>query len=185
MRIHIPKNERGVVRIFAIDLDDSAQAEFTTRNTDEGRDLWPLRDALGVADIQPRHVEVFPVADLADIGVAGYLAEGYAIAPEDIENVRPALEALTGLVILVWSPAFGGVETELEPKPPLRLVATLQEPQPDIRFDDLPDQSAKASTGETPQKRKVSDAAMSGRIAMLALIVAFAVVGLMIWVGAQ
>ena len=185
MRIQIPKNERGVVRIFTIDLDDPAQKAFTTRNNTDGQDIWPLRDALGVADIQPRHIEIFPVADLGEIGVAGYLADGYAIAPEQLERIRPALDALKGLVVLVWSPAFGGVETELAPKPPLRLVATLQEPQPDIQFDALPDQSAKATSGASPQKRTVSDAAMSGRIAMLALIVAFAVVGLMIWVGAQ
>ena len=43
----------------------------------------------------------------------------------------------------------------------------------------------KSATGTLPQgRKKPSDAAMSGRIATYALLILFALVGLMIWIAA-
>ena len=181
---HVAKGERGIVRIFAIDLPEHELENFTTRvSGTNGQAHWPLQEALGVSFLDEDFIEQFPMEDLAELGLSGYLSEGYDIPKDALSKVSDALDAITGNVLLIWSEAFGGAETSLVPSSPLRHVATLQEPQSDIQFEPLPSKSAKREPGDEKKKPAVSDAAMSGRIALVALLVAFSVVGLMIWIG--
>jgi len=51
-----------------------------------------------------------------------------------------------------------------------------------VRFRPLPDEAAKAQVAGPAGKRR-SDAAMSGRAAMVALLVLFALVAVMVWIA--
>lgn len=180
-RIHIKSGEHGVVRLFAVDLPAEEIAAFTRRNG-----TWPLRDSLGAERLDPDKVEVFDVADLSGVGLAGYLEEGMGIAPEQIAPMRAQIDALRGAVLVLPSSAFGGTEQTLAPRAPLRLVARFSEEREPVSFDPLPDESAQPTAPAPPARpepKAASDAAMSGRVAMIALLVLAVLVAVMVWIA--
>lgn len=180
--IHIRASEQGVVRVFAVDLPADGIAAFTRRNGS-----WPLREALGAQHLDAGRIDVFDVADLDGVGLTGYLQEGAGIPADQIAPLRARLDGLSGTVLVVPTSAFGGTEQTLTPRAPLRLVATLTESRDPVTFRPLPDQSARATEPEppaAPARKAPSDAAMSGRVAMIALVVLGLLVGLMVWIAA-
>lgn len=174
-RIHIKPTEHGVVRVFDVDLPPEQIKPFNRRNG-----TWPLQDALGAGTLDPAHVDLIAVEDLDELGLAGYLSEGHGISADDLRDMRGRLAALSGHVLIVTSRAFGGEEQTLSPRAPLHLVATFTEDRPPVSFDPLPSQAARGVTGGKPPP---SDAAMSGRVASIALLVLFLLVALVVWVA--
>lgn len=179
--IHVKSGEQGVVRVLAVDLPPDGIAAFTRRN---GR--WPLREALGALYLDAGKIEVFDVADLGGLGLAGYLQEGAGIPADQIAPLRARLDALTGAVLVVPSSAFGGTDQVLTLRAPLRLIATLTEARDPVTFRPLPDESARPTPEPpaAPTRKAPSDAAMSGRVAMIALLVLALLVGVMVWIAA-
>lgn len=176
-RIEIKASEQGVVRLFDVDLGPDEAKAFNRRNGS-----WPLRDALGAETLEPNHVDLFQVGDLAEVGLAGYLAEGLGIAPEEVDKHRAAIDALDGTVMIVTSRAFGGTAQTLEPRAPLRLVGTFREDRAPVQFDPLPSDTAKGEVN-TAGRNRPSDASMSGRVAVVALLVLFLLVAVVIWLA--
>ena len=108
------------------------------------------------------------------------MEQGYGIAPDPVDAA--ALESLSETVILIMSRATDGKEVSLNFAPELRHVTTCGAPAKMSIPETKPTLSAEGLA--TPPAKKVpSDAAMSGRIAMIALLVLFALVGVMIWVA--
>lgn len=170
--MRVPPNERGVIRVFALSMTDKEARALKD-------DPEAIDAALG-ASVDAQHVEVFPVSDLEGVGLVGYLAEGNAVPPEQLSPDRAKLEKLGGWVMIVFSLAFGDRETVLKPAPALTLIGTYGEIRTDWRSTEtVKADSAKpySAPAETVKKRP-SDAAMSGRIAMIALLV----LGLLTWV---
>ena len=184
--ISIPANENGLVRLFALSMDD-AEAKALRANKSGSDGQRPLERVLGCEDMNHAHVEVFAVADLGDMALTDYLIEGAGVLPATLEVDRTKLASLDGWVLVVYSSAFDGHAQEASPSPQLTLIGTYAQDQTDWGPQiDLRTPSALPVTSDqdnvAPTKRP-SDAAMSGRIAMVALLVAFAVAGLMLWVG--
>ncbi len=182
--IVIPQGERGVVRVFALSLDaDAAKALRENMPPEDDERPTPIEAALGATGINPDFVEVFPLADVAEIGLVGYLAEGNGIDPQQLEPDRRKLAGLEGWVLLVYSAAFAGRGATLKPAPELSLVGTYSEPGVDWTDRiDLKSDSAKRSAA--PTRKPASDAAMSGRVAMIALLVMFLLTAVVIWIAA-
>lgn len=177
-RFEIKAHEHGVVRLFAVDLPAAEVDGFAT----PGADGWPLRDALGADTLDPDEIEVFPVSDLTGLGLPGYMIEGLGIAEADVAEDRARLDALKGHVAVVRSRAFGGVAQEITPRAPLRWIGTYVEERAPVQFSPLPDEAARGAA-PAPERRAPSQAAMSGRVAMLALLVIFALVAVMVWIA--
>lgn len=179
--IQIKSGEQGVVRVFDVDLPAEEVPAFVRRNGS-----WPLRDALGAQHLEPDRAEVLNVADLTGVGLAGYLEEGMGVPPDQIAPLRARLNALSGAVLVLPSRAFGGTEQVLAPRAPLHLVATFTEGRDPVTFDPLPDESARTPPEPlAPVTRKPpSDAAMSGRVATIALLVLAILVAVMVWIAA-
>lgn len=184
---HVSAVERGLIRIYSIDLpaDTGPQdiARFAEPRHDTGDDPdWPLKAALGVSYLDEDFVEVFDVAALDEIGLVGYLIAGSGVAEADVAPYSELLDGLSGPIAVVFSAAFGGFDATITPQPPLRYVAAFREESAAVTFKPLPDESAKRV--ETPSaKKKPSDAAMSGRVATIALLVMALLVWLMIWIA--
>jgi hypothetical protein len=106
----IPKGERGVLRLFALDKAAESGA---------------VAQLLGVADLDPDQIDVIDLADLSGLGLAEYLTEGFAISPDQLDRAR--LDALTGHVLMIRSHAFRGRATTLTPSPQMTLIATFDE----------------------------------------------------------
>ena len=167
-RFDVKAGERGVVRVFSVDLPEVETKGFNAS------------EALGVETLVPDYVELFPVEDLKGLGLAAYMHDGLGIAEEDLDTAR--LDGLKGYVLIVLSAAFGGAAVTLAPRAPLRWIGTYTEESAPVKFEPLPDASAQGnvvSEGKPPP----SDAAISGRVAMIALLVIFALTALMVWIA--
>jgi hypothetical protein len=166
---HVKSTEHGLVRLFAVDLPPEKIESFD------------VAEALGVKALDPAQVELFAVSDLTGLGLSGYLNEGLGIAREELDSAR--LDALTGCVLIVRSAAFQGQSVKLSPKAPLRWVGTYPEESAPVKFEPLPSAAALGDVPPPTSKKRSSDAAMSGRVAMIALLVIFALTALVVWLA--
>ena len=167
MILTIPASDHGQIRVFACDTTVTPET---------------LPDLFG-AQLDPTYVDIVQIADLGDMTLTDYIAQGYDLTPDAAD--KAAVNAVSGTAILVLSRATEGREVTLTlaPGPGLRHVTTYS---PDIRLAppvNLPHDSAKGIIGDAPAKAPKSDARIGGMVATLALIVMFALVGLMIWVA--
>jgi len=119
----IPTGERGVVRVFTTDLEPEGDAAITAGN---------LQRLLGPdVTLDAEKVEVFPSSVIEGLGLSSYLQQGYGIPHEALAGKSAALDALSGLVILIPSSAFEGRTQVLEPNPGLRFIGSFREPDPE------------------------------------------------------
>ncbi|WP_306130752.1 hypothetical protein [Roseovarius sp. MMSF_3350] len=181
-RIEIRESESGVVRVFDVDLTRAEAETFNRRNGS-----WPLQEALGAESLDPHYVDLMQVEDLEGYGLSQYLEQGMGVSSHDLEDAHVLIEGLKGTVLVVGSGAFGGQAQVLTPRKPLRLVATFSEESSPVQFEPLP--SAGAQVAPAPEEaretevKKKSDAAMSGRVAMIALLVLFVLTAAVVWVA--
>ncbi|SLN21683.1 hypothetical protein [Roseisalinus antarcticus] len=164
----VPETERGHARIFAVELAGEEAAAFD--------DPEIIARALGIEDLPHGQYEYFPVSNLDGLGLAGYLTEGLGIATESVRADRARLNAVRGHVLIVLSAGVRG--RTLRPVSPLRWIGTYAEPVTIAPMEKLRSESAEGLIGDP--KPRPSDAAMSGRIAMLALLVLLLLVILMV-----
>lgn len=183
-KINVPAHEAGVIRIFAIDLpEDQIKAFQTATYTEDGDlDRFPLKDALGADHIDEDFIEIARLKDLEDYGFDQYLITGMGVPASEVAAHSVTLNALKGHVLIVMSSAFDGAAQALDVKPPLRHVLTFNDDREPVKFDPLPSEAAKG-TLEPPVTAPKSDARIGGMVATVALLVLFALVGVMIWVG--
>ncbi len=139
-----------------------------------------IAELLGRDDARLTHVDLIAVDDLDEIGLAGFLLDGPGVPAEELTAHKARLEALSGFVLILYPGVFE-TDTEFTLGPDLTMIATLnQEP---TRWEATQTLASEAATELTAPKKKPSDAAMSGRIAMLALIVIALLTWLMIWIA--
>lgn len=119
--LHIPAGERGIIRVFDLDMR-AEQARFL-------REPGALAQVLGIEEINLDQVEIFPITDLEDLGLVGYLNEGCAVPADQLAADREHLMALTGHVLLIRSRAFGGEETRLTPAEQISFIGAYGEDQ--------------------------------------------------------
>jgi len=180
----IPAGSVRAIWLFVLELPEAEIKAFTEESYgDDDTVAWPLRDALGVPHLDHDFIEVFKAETLKDFGLARYLTEANGMDEATVTPDAETLDTLSGTLVLLSSVALPDGLDRIEPRAPLRLVGRYSE-QPDMRLrPPLRSDSAGPQSAETPPAKKTSDAAMSGRIATLALLVLGALVGLMIWVG--
>jgi hypothetical protein len=187
-RLIIPADEHGTVRLLAVNLPEAQVAAMLhdapqpVTLTGELPEVPAAADLLGWPDLDTRHTELFAVRDLTGFGLMGYLTEGLGLDEAQITPDRARLAALDGYVLILMSRAFRGQAVTVDLPGALTLIGTYRETAAPIRFEPLPAggaQDAPATKGRKP----VSDAAMSGRIATVALLVLFALTGLVIWMA--
>ena len=169
-KIEIKAGETGTVRVFASDL------------TKDQIDGFDVASALGAATLDPEQIELFDVSDLQGLGLTGFLEEGHGIATDQLADMAPQLERLKGVILIVPSRALGGEKQILTPSAPLRLVGTFFEDRPPVSFETLPSGAAQGNVN-TETKPGPSNAAMSGRVAMIALLVLAALVAVLVWIA--
>lgn len=166
----VRKNEVGVVRIFAVDLPADRIEAFEEKTTTDGKTVWPVAQALGAEHLDRDGYDLFDVAALDELGLAGLLIHGHGIAEADVAPMRPQLEALHGHVLVLTSRAVNAGNQTLHPKSPLRWIATFSEDRTPVSFEPLPNPDPQAIVEDPPTKPVPSNAAISGRIAALVLI---------------
>ncbi len=176
-RIEISASEHGRVRVFA--LETELAMEIARSGTPD-----PLCQELGIDPLQHDDVQIIDLKDIADMGLVAFLDEAYGIDPDEIAPYEEALRALKGTVAILRSGAFGANTVVLQTEGRASLVATLTEPNPAIPpMSPLISATAQGTIAQKGGKTRPSDAAISGRIAMVVLIFLGLFVWFLVWVA--
>ncbi|WP_299830351.1 hypothetical protein [uncultured Roseobacter sp.] len=141
--IDIQKNERGAIRVFAVNLSPAEVTE--TLQTLPKADV--ARQLLGNPHLNTASAEIFPVSDLTGMGLSSYLSEGYAVEEAEIGADKSKLDALEGYVLLLFSDSFRGVEMTLTPGAELTLIGTYAEYTPSGAAPPITTDSARPYSG--------------------------------------
>ncbi|MEO3414451.1 hypothetical protein AAFO92_07340 [Roseovarius sp. CAU 1744] len=183
-RFEVAENERGIIRLFSVDLPPEQISAFAEKPLGEENDdtPWPLKEALGAQYLDLDFIELFPITNLTGLGLPGYMVEGLGIAEEDIAEDHARLSSLKGHILIVVSSAFGGFAQTLSPRAPLRWIGTYTEETAPVQFQPLPSETARGNVN-TDTKPRPSNAAMSGRVAMAALLVLALLVVVLVWIA--
>lgn len=147
----VPANETGGLRLYGLRMSPE-HAKFL-------REPGAAEQVLGAEGLNAEQIEVFPVSDLDELGLYGYLSEGCGVSEDQLDET--ALDAVTGWVMLVRSAAFRGAATQLKIDDRLTLIGCYREDQVDWSHRPIPAASAKpysapsAPMGETGSRRQI------------------------------
>ncbi len=168
--LSVPATERGVVRVFQVTIEAGTAGAFQAPGA--------IDRALGLRDVNTDYVEVFPVSDLAGVGLATYLVDGCGVPEPVIAPDRDRLDLLTGHLMVVLSKAFRAQPAQIAPAAQLHLVGIYAETPVDWTGNG-PIETASARPGSGPGQTP-PDPGATRRIgttlllAMLAIIAIFA-----------
>lgn len=171
--------EHGIVRVFLLDSVLRAQVS-ASGNYDA------VCTALGIARLNANDVQQLETNNLDHMLFADFLREGYDANAEDLEEYKFQLDAVSdtdAMVLIIRSGAFVDRPATLITDAAATLIATLREPDTNVVMTQLPNPDPDAVLGDAPAKKRPSDAAMSGRIATVALLLMALLVWLMIWIA--
>ncbi len=157
----VAPHERGVIRLFSLDMRPQ-EAKFL-------REPGAADQVLGVNGLDPDQIDIFPVSDLEDLGLYGYLNEGCGVSEDQLD--RTALEAIEGWVMVVRSAAFGGHAVTLAPDPRLHLIGLYTEEATNWSGGTIETESARPFSApqrapEGTQRRRVGSAILALAILM-------------------
>lgn len=125
--IEVPAHEKDRVRVFAVNGgSDVGGLRQTFLSQLEGETPLPkpetLAALLGTDAVDPAYVEIFPVGDIAELGLSRYLTDALDVRQEALAPDRGKLDALDGSVMIVLSKAFGGHAVSFTPGAALTLI---------------------------------------------------------------
>ncbi len=157
----IAPHERGVIRLFSLNMRPE-EAKFL-------REPGAVDQVLGVEGLDPEQIDIFPVSDLEDLGLYGYLSEGCGVSEDQLD--RSKLEAIEGWVLVLRSAAFGDRSTTLSPDPHLHLIGLFTEETTNWTGGVIETESAKPySAPQSPPADNKPTRIGSAVIALLILI---------------
>ncbi|CUH67594.1 hypothetical protein TL5118_02259 [Thalassovita autumnalis] len=146
-----PDELRGV-RMFSVAADraelDRLQAILA--EAEPGLAEGYLADILGAPAIDATRVEVFDLEDLSNFGLVNYLVKANGLPAEAVEPDRARLEALSGVVLLLYPGAFRDQVLTLQPAEVLTPVGAWDEDIPDLEFTPLRSEAAKGQLADAP-----------------------------------
>lgn len=166
--LSIAPHERGVIRLFALNMRPE-EAKFL-------REPGAADQVLGVDGLDPGQIDIFPVSDLEDLGLFGYLNEGCGVSEDQLD--RAAFEAVEGWVLALRSAAFGGHAAMLRPDSRLRLIGLFTEEATNWTGGPIAAESAKPFSA--PQSQ-LSDAKPSRIGSIVIAVLILFIVGGTLW----
>ena len=166
----VSANEHGLLRVFFLD----EVPEFDAGGVQAIKAIWA---AIGLPDNSLGDVQVVN-ADYFPNGLSEFLIEGYGIEEKDMFEHKLTLDQFKGMAAIIRSSSIGQKPVDLVVDGPAKLAATFREPDADTAFpDQISTLGAMGVLTPPPQKKTPSDAAMSGRIATIVLLL----MGLLVW----
>ena len=171
----IPAGERGLIHVFAVNRPAADVAQMLTAR--------PMPDVaralLRAPHIDTASAEIFAMSDLAGVGLAAYLSQGYEVTDAALASDRAKLDALDGYVLLLFSDSFAGQPATLTPGPDVTLIGSYAEARADMTVRPIDAASARPYSGMAGLTPVAAPRGLAGSVLVgLALVVA---VILLIW----
>ena len=175
--LSIPAQDHGRAHLFALNIIEAEAKELV------GQPDAPAR-LLGVP-VNSDFAEIVRIKDLDDLGLIGYLGQGYEIPDENLRDDKRKLRAVEGFVLIILSSALDAKAQTISIGPDLTLLGSYPTTSTDwTETSDLQSEAAAPFTApEETVKKRPSDGAMMGRVATIVLLVLFALTGLMVWIA--
>lgn len=171
MMLNIPANDHGA--LYVLEYTGPAQEVLSDQT---------ILQMVGPVVLNIDFVDPIAPEQRVQVTLPDLIRQGYDLPLTDEQ--ASILRALDGQVLLVMSRAFGGQAQDIELPPTTRLVMVLRDQSVISATDKLVSDGAAGNiNGPQAAKPKKSEARMSGMVATIALLVMFALVGLMVWVG--
>lgn len=168
-QIQIAKAEHGVIRVFSISRPMADMARALKQQPKA-----QVASALLAYDASASDIELFPVSDLAGVGLPRYLMDGYDIDSAALRTYRARLEGLDGYVLILFSSISNDGDVVLSPSADLTLIGTFSEPKGERTVGPIATESARAYSGVTdtpaPIGRSRAGSALTAAAVILILI---------------
>ncbi|WP_204115667.1 hypothetical protein [Shimia biformata] len=174
----VSEHETGRVRVFGFE-PRPGEVEFL--KTEDRVDGAAVAHLFGVAALDGGHVDLFRMSEIADLGLAGFLIDGAGVPEDQVAPHAPALDQAQGVVIVLYSRAFGGTATQLVPDPRLMLLGDFQQAKADFSFDPLPSAATVGSVSRAGETRTPANPHLTLIAALVALPVVALIVGAILW----
>jgi hypothetical protein len=113
--LHVARFEHGILRIWSFDGNSGTGRHLLAGMEAEPRDTATAMEVLGATRVDPYWLDLVRLADIPEMGLAGYLRQAYEVPPEEAERVTPAGDH----VLIAPSRAFADHEQTLSPDPAL------------------------------------------------------------------
>lgn len=173
MTLSIPDNDHGKIRVFAVAEPHKDLIEKTPES---------LLATFGTNALNIDFVDVLDVEELGEeLDLLDYIAEGYDVAVD--EGDMAVLSRQTGIVVFIMSRAHEGVALDLTLGDGVRQLTTLGRGARMTVAARIDTEASDGVIGAPDAKPAKSDARVGGMVATIALVLMFALVGLMVWVG--
>ena len=157
----IAPHECGVIRLFSLDMRPE-EVKFL-------REPGAVDQVLGVEGLDPEQIDIFPVSDLEDLGLYGYLSEGCGVSEDQLDRAK--LDAIEGWVMVLRSAALGGRSATLSLDPRLHVIGLFTEEATNWSGGTIETESAKPfSAAQSPPVDNKPSRIGSAVIAILILI---------------
>ncbi|MEX0366636.1 MAG: hypothetical protein AB3N22_11235 [Ruegeria sp.] len=169
-KLTVARNERGVLRLFTLDMRPE-EAKFL-------REPGAAAQILGVDALDEDQIEVFPVSDLEELGLYGYLTEGCGISEDQLD--RAAQDAIEGWVMVLRSKAFADRALELTPDPRVTLAGFFTEEGTNWTARPMTAESAKPFSAPRASPRQARAEARRIGFTLFAVVMAL-IVGGILW----
>lgn len=175
----IEAGEFGWVRLFTADIDAATLERINADRPDTQPKAAAIGDMLGIDWVDPMHVELFDVADLEGLGLAGYLVQGAGIPEAAVSAESDTLNTLFGIVLIVYSKAFEGQEYLLQLAPSIAFITQFEQEKQNVSFQPLPSSAPQSDTTAVSQSAPSPQRTVLQAIFTLPLVLIF--VGVLIW----
>ena len=123
----VPENvaafEHGLLRLWSFDGESETGRALIAAMREEPRDAGAAQAALGAERVDPYWLDLVALRDIADLGLAGYLRQGYDVPREQLDaaNLAPQQDH----VLIAPSRAFADHEQTLAPDAALTPLGVL------------------------------------------------------------
>ena len=169
----ITEHEHGLIRLFTSAMEPEVDAAITAQNVHRllGEEIT----------LDPEKVEVFPSKVIVGLGLSKYLSEGHGVSQKELSGKSAALDALTGLIVIIPSSAFDPKPQMLNPNPALRFIGVFKEekgegarpmPKPDTAKGQI--KPPETAFNPAPRARYYSWVIALGALIIAAALVLFA-----------
>lgn len=185
----LPLGDFRAIWVYALNVSDADWGALLSdaRDPEDDSAVLPLPKALGLRGLDTDFIDFMVNDELEALKLSSLLIEAHGMDADSVAPDAARLDALRGQVLLVHSSALGSKAPSTDPEPPLTFVGRYSEALKMDATPMAPDTSQIAAAMEpsdpVPPKKKPSDAAMSGRVATVALLVMALLVWLMIWIA--
>ncbi|ARU02148.1 hypothetical protein [Yoonia vestfoldensis] len=163
--LNIPANDHGALYVLAATATDAPT----------------IAAILGPVTLNTDFVDLISPDQRATVPLPELIRQGYDMALTAEQEVL--LQQAQGTILLVMSRAFDGQAQQIDLPAGTVLVTVLRETPVIAASEKLTSPSGAGALPGPPAKPRKSDARMSGMVATAALLIMFALVGLVVWVG--